>query len=221
MRDTLRRVGALTAIALLAGGLLTACTFSVGGGLAATVIALLVGGGLLVTATTQSGCDGCGACLSMIMEGDQGNDARQDGGTDHKVSPCLSVDAKVPDTKIGPCLKVDAKVKPDMKVGPCLSPPAPDMKVGPCLKPPKPDMKLTPCLSVPKPDMKVGPCLKPPKPDMKLTPCLSPPPPGSASLGPSAAEPTPAVRDRQAVVARLQSRLPSDLAARLNRTSRS
>ncbi len=207
-----RRYGAMVAVVLLAGGLRTACTFSVGGGLAAAVIALLVGGGLLFTATTQSGCDRTTACLSMAIEA--GPDAARDAGPDAKVGPCLG--APKPDAKVGPCLQP----KPDMYVGPCLDvkpdtgPPKPDIKVGPCLGPPKPDAKVGPCLKM-KPDAKVGPCLKM-KPDAKVGPCLAPPPPGSAALVPEADEDAPAARERSEIVARLRGRLPADLAARLD-----
>ena len=237
MSDNVRRACALAAMVLLAGGVLTACTFSVPGGIAAAVVALLVGGGLIVTATTQSGCDRTvQACLSLDSRvvRDGGKDsvggclsAPFELGSDVEVGPCLQ---PKPDIKVGPCLDP----KPDINVGPCLSPKLPDIKVGPCLSPPMPDLnvkppvdaKVGPCLSPKLPDLnlkppldaKVGPCLSPPKPsDAKVGPCLSPPPPPeSAELLPGTDGVDPLAQQRAEIVARLKDRLPADLAARLD-----
>lgn len=194
-----RRVGALAVVVVFAGGLLTACTFSVAGGISALLFAVVVGGGLLFTATSQSGCE-VHPCLSIMPEIDAGPDF----GIDAKVGPCLSVDQNVkpPDADLSPCLS------PDMYVGPCLLP-VPDQYVGPCLQPPLPDMPL------PKPDMKL------PKPDAKVTPCLSPPPeaepapPKPHAKSPGYDKEDTLARRRQKAVSKFAKRLPPELAERL------
>lgn len=169
MSVSARRSLALAALVLASGGLLSACTFSVGGGVVAALVAALLGGGLLLSAASQTGCSGVGPCLSTVPD---------------------------PNTRRAPDAGGDQKSKP----GPCLT--------------------MRPCLSVHIPKRDTGPASQPQKePDAALKPCLSMHAPGGASGSisrPTEADEGPRTSHAEAV-ARVQSRLPDDLAHRLGK----
>lgn len=136
------------------------------------------------------------------------------------VGPCLSfVPADPPDDPpdppIGPCLDT---LPPEPPVGPCLTPLPPDLPeppIGPCLEPPlePPEPRNHPCLSIAPPHI---PETRQDAPETPVRPCLSEP------YHESPAKPEPpgkktAADQREAVLRRVESALPPDVAATLRR----
>lgn len=183
---TNRRPWLLAVGLALVACILTACTFSLPGGIAGIVMSIATGALLLGLGATQSGCeDRVSGCLSLDVGPEFG--------------ACLSPPLG---DGIGPCL---AALPPDGGedgVGPCLGALPPDGgqdSVGPCLSPPAPDSGGK--------DAPAGPCLTPPPPDAsaRLTPRTPAPRPRVASLA----------QERAAAMDRLGQRLPADVQARL------
>jgi hypothetical protein len=218
---------------LLAASLLTACTFSLSGGIFGVITALTLAGLLFGVGATQSGCDDrVTACLSIDIDaGPCLSPPMSDGGADGQAD-------------VGPCLTAPMEDGGNLDVGPCLEPLPPDsgLDMGPCLSPLPPDSggdeDLGVCLSIAPPDagnttLEFGPCLSMIPPDggntkLELGPCLSQPPfdpgqcldvkPGSQAAEqstPSAEELADRSRQRAEAIRRLGHRLPDDVLARL------
>ncbi|MFP4596844.1 MAG: hypothetical protein ACOC9W_00425 [Persicimonas sp.] len=125
MRKGMSRWLLIVSLLVLAGSVLTACTVSASGGIAAGLISTVL---LLVAVSlggTQAGCSDpdVGPCLSPAYDG---------GYDDPDVGPCLSPpppdggwDADQPDTDASDADASDAD-DADAYIGPCLSPPPPD-----------------------------------------------------------------------------------------------
>lgn len=123
----LRWLLGVTALVLLAASALTACTVSLGGGIAGIIGGLLLGAlTVLGLGSTTAGCKSCdspiGPCLSVTRPR-----SRRDAGTPAKPKPKPAArDAmaqKTPEPPVRPCLSVAPPQPPPKKpaVGPCLS----------------------------------------------------------------------------------------------------
>ncbi len=125
MRKGMSRWLLIVSLLVLAGSVLTACTVSASGGIAAGLISTVL---LLVAVSlggTQAGCSDfhVGPCLSPAYDG---------GYDDPDVGPCLSPpppdggwDTDQPDADASDADASDAD-DADAYIGPCLSPPPPD-----------------------------------------------------------------------------------------------
>ena len=178
MRPQHRRFALVFVGLLLLCSVLTACAFSVTGGIVGGFFAFVLGVVLVGVGVSTPGCD-VGVCLEPTPE-----DVQVDTGDDLGMSVCLGA---LPPDVIGPCLSRPMDVGVCLgplptDLGVCLQPPPPDV-IGPCLDPWPTDigvclsrpLDVGVCLEPPPPDI-IGPCLDPPPEDV-MGPCLSPPPP--------------------------------------------
>ena len=115
---------------LLAASVLTACSFSMTGGITGVIGALALGAALLGLGASSSGCE-ASSCLSPPYDFSACLSPPLDAGDE--VGPCLGAplpDA-APDTNVGPCLGAPLPdAAPDITVGPCLTTRPPDGGVG-------------------------------------------------------------------------------------------